>query len=71
MSEVPWRFIEVVGDQITVDVESKPIEDKANRELIRRLAKHVGLSSSQVKMISGRDREIRSLRWNDEIQFPY
>jgi len=46
-------FIEVVGDRIIVGVKSKPIGGKANRELIRKLAKHFGVSTSQVKIVSG------------------
>jgi len=46
-------FIEVMGDRIIVGVKSKPIRGKANRELIRKLAKHFGVSTSQVRIVSG------------------
>ena len=46
-------FIEVLEDRIIVGVKSKPIGGKANRELIRKLAKHFGVSTSQVKIVSG------------------
>ena len=46
-------FIEVMGDRIIVGVKSKPIGGKANRELIRKLAKHFGVSTSQVRIVSG------------------
>lgn len=46
-------FIKVMGDRIIVGVKSKPIGGKANRELIRKLAKHFGVSTSQVRIVSG------------------
>ncbi|MCD6480029.1 DUF167 domain-containing protein [Candidatus Bathyarchaeota archaeon] len=46
-------FIEVLEDRIIVGVKSKPIGGKANRELIRKLAKHFGVSTSQVRIVSG------------------
>jgi uncharacterized protein (TIGR00251 family) len=46
-------FIEVDGDRIVVGLTSKPEQGKANRELMKKLAKHFNVSTSQVSIISG------------------
>ena len=46
-------FIDVEGDKIVVGLTSKPEQGRANRELIRKLAKHFNVSTSQVSIISG------------------
>ena len=46
-------FVKVNDDKIIVGLSSKPEKGKANLELIKKLAKHFNISSSQVKIISG------------------
>ena len=46
-------FVEVRGDRIIVGLTSKPERGKANRELIKKLAKHFKVSQSQVRIVSG------------------
>jgi len=46
-------FIEVDGNNIVVGLTSKPEKGKANVELIKKLAKHFNVSSSQVKIVLG------------------
>ena len=46
-------FVRVDGDRIIVGLTSKPERGKANLELIKKLAKHFNVSSSQVRIISG------------------
>lgn len=46
-------FVKVEGNRIIVGLTSKPEKGKANSELIKKLAKHFGVPSSQVKIISG------------------
>lgn len=46
-------FVEVRGDKIIVGLTSKPERGKANRELIKKLAKHFKVSQSQVRIVSG------------------
>lgn len=46
-------FVRVGGDEIVVGVMSKPRRGKANEELIKKLAKHFGVSSSKVRIVSG------------------
>jgi len=46
-------FIKVEDDKIIVGLTSKPKGGRANLELIRKLAKHFNVSSSQIRIISG------------------
>jgi len=46
-------FVKVEGNQVTIGVKSKPIKGKANKEIIKKLAKHFGVSSSSVTIRSG------------------
>ena len=56
-------FIKVDGNRVLVGLISKPERGKANRELVRKLAKHFNVSTSQVRIISG----LKSKRKNVEI----
>ena len=53
--EVEFRknSINIYDDKIVVGLTSKPEKGKANVELIKKLAKHFNVSSSQVKIVSG------------------
>ena len=46
-------FVNVDGNQITIGVRSKPIGGAANKEIIKKLAKHFGVSSASVVIKSG------------------
>jgi uncharacterized protein (TIGR00251 family) len=46
-------FVKIEGNKVVVGLTSKPIGGKANVELIKKLAKYFGVSSSQVKIVSG------------------
>jgi len=46
-------FVKVEGNQVTIGVKSKPIRGEANKEIIKKLAKHFGVSSSSVTIRSG------------------
>jgi len=41
-------------DQISIGIKSKPVKGKANNELIKKLAQHFGVSTSQVIIKSGK-----------------
>ena len=45
--------IEVNGNEITIGVKSKPVDGKANKEIIKKLAKHFGVSSANIAIRSG------------------
>lgn len=46
-------FVNIEGDRIMVGLTPMPKKGVANRELTRKIAKYFGLSSSQVRIISG------------------
>ncbi|MGI0077418.1 MAG: DUF167 domain-containing protein [Nitrosopumilaceae archaeon] len=46
-------FVKVEGNQVTIGVKSKPIKGETNKEIIKKLAKHFGVSSSSVTIRSG------------------
>jgi len=46
-------FVKVEGNRIIVGLISKPEKGKANLELVKKLAKHFKVPSSQIKIISG------------------
>jgi len=46
-------FVRVDGNNITIGLTSRPEKGKANVELIKKLARHFNVSSSQVRIISG------------------
>ena len=50
-------FVKVEGNQVTIGVKSKPIKGEANKEIIKKLAKHFGVSSSSVTIRSGKKNE--------------
>ncbi len=45
--------IEVNGNEITIGVKSKPVDGQANKEIIKKLAKHFGASSANITIKSG------------------
>ena len=46
-------FVTVDGNRILIGLTSKPERGKANRQLIRKLAKHFNVSTSQIRITSG------------------
>jgi len=51
--ELHKNFIKINRDKIIVGLSSRPEKGKANIELIKKLAKHFNVSSSQVRIKSG------------------
>ena len=43
-------FVDVNNNEITVGVRSKPIDGEANKEIIKKLSKHFGVSSANVRI---------------------
>lgn len=43
----------VEGNEITIGVKAKPIDGKANREIIKKLAKHFGVPATTITIRSG------------------
>ena len=45
--------LEVSGDEIVISIKSQPERGKANRELVKKLAVHFGVSEDKIQIISG------------------
>ena len=50
-------FLKVEGNQITIGIKSKPIKGQANKEIIKKISKYFGLSSSCVTIKKGQKTE--------------
>ena len=47
------EFLSVEENQITIGIKTKPIKGEANKEIIKRMAKHFKISTSQIQIKSG------------------
>ena len=48
------EFLIVEANQIRIGIKSKPIKGEANKEIIKKIAKHFGISTSLIQIKSGR-----------------
>lgn len=46
-------FVKVDGNDMTVGLMKKPVRGEAKKELVKKIAKHFGISSSKVKIKAG------------------
>ncbi len=46
-------FLVVEGGKITIGVRAKPVEGRANLEIVKRIAKHFDMPSSSVRIVAG------------------
>jgi len=51
--EFSKEFLEIQEDQINIGIKSKPVKGKANKVIIKKLAKHFGVSTALVHIKSG------------------
>ena len=51
--EFSKEFLEIKKDQISIGIKTKPIKGKANKEIIKKIAKHFKISTSLVQIKSG------------------
>ncbi|MCJ8306240.1 MAG: DUF167 domain-containing protein [Nitrosopumilus sp.] len=51
--EFSKEFLEIKEDQINIGIKSKAIKGEANKEIIKKLAKHFGVSTTLVQIKSG------------------
>ena len=47
------EFLNIKENQITIGIKSKPIKGEANKEIIKKLAKHFRVSTSLIQIKSG------------------
>lgn len=46
-------FVIVDGDKITIGIKSRPVHGAANREIMKKIARHIGAPSSAISIRSG------------------
>jgi len=46
-------FLEIIDNQITIGVISKPVKGEANKEVIKKLSKHFQIQVSHIQIKSG------------------
>lgn len=46
-------FVKIEGNKITVGIMAKPEKGKANKELIKKIAKYLHIPSSRVNLTAG------------------
>ncbi len=51
--EFSKEFLEIKDNQINIVVKTNPINGEANKEIIKKLAKHFGVSTTLVHIKSG------------------
>ncbi len=51
--EFSKEFLEIQDNQINIGIKSKPAKGEANKEIIKKLAKHFGISTALVHIKSG------------------
>jgi len=47
------EFLRVEEDQIAIGIKTRPIKGEANKEIIKKLAKHFKVSTSLIKIKTG------------------
>jgi uncharacterized protein (TIGR00251 family) len=47
------EFLEIEEDRINIGIKSKPIKGEANKEIIKKIAKHFKISTNSVQIKSG------------------
>ncbi len=51
--EFSKEFLEINENQINIGIKSKPIKGQANKEIIKKIAKHFEISTALVQIKSG------------------
>ncbi len=51
--EFSKEFLQIQENQINIGIKSKPVKGEANKEIIKKLAKHFGVSTGLVHIKSG------------------
>ena len=47
------NVLEIINDEIIIGIKSKPIKGEANKEIIKKIAKHFKISTALVQIKSG------------------
>jgi len=51
--EFSKEYLEIINDEITIGIKSKPIKGEANKEIIKKIAKHFKISTALIQIKSG------------------
>ena len=51
--EFSKEFLEIKDNQINIGIKSKPVKGQANKEIIKKIAKHFEISSTMIQIKSG------------------
>ena len=51
--EFSKEYLEIKDNQINIGIKSKPLKGEANKEIIKKIVKYFGISTSLVKIKSG------------------
>jgi len=51
--ELSKEFLEIKEKRINIGIKSKPLKGKANQEIIKRIADHLGVAPTLVRIRSG------------------
>jgi uncharacterized protein len=51
--EFSKEVFEIINDEIIIGIKSKPIKGEANKEIIKKIAKHFKISTALVQIKSG------------------
>ena len=51
--EFSKKVLEIINDEITIGIKSKPIKGEANKEIIKKIAKYFEISTTLVQIKSG------------------
>jgi uncharacterized protein (TIGR00251 family) len=47
------NYVEIKGDQIEIGIMVKPVKGEANLEVIKKIAKYLGIPKSNVRIVAG------------------
>ena len=46
-------YVKIKGDVIEIGIMVKPVQGKANIEIIKNIAKHLGVQKSKIRIVAG------------------
>lgn len=60
------NFVEVTDNKIKIGIMSKPTKGEANKEIVKKVSKHFGISSSLVKIKFGQKSRQKIIEIRDQ-----
>jgi len=63
-------FIEIKDGYIKIGIMSKPVKGEANLEIIKKIAKHFGVTKSSVKIVAGKRSREKMVEVYDDLPNP-